>query len=125
MRKGLIALALPLLLLCAQQGALRHVLGHDLAQMRAAEQAAVALSVPAAGQGGAAPRGQPHAADKLCQICLAYAGMAAPLQATLPLLVLLEAHDAQPQPPGRPRLGGSAPAPRSRGPPRALEPTAT
>ncbi|MDE2147058.1 MAG: hypothetical protein KGJ24_10270 [Burkholderiales bacterium] len=131
MRKGLIAFVLPLLLLLAQQGALLHALGHDLAHVHAGLRATppqLDPAAPAAHAAQAGPQAQPAPTpevDKLCLTCLAYAGMAAPLQATWPPLPLAQAHEAQPLHLGRAGPGAAAPAPRSRGPPRAGQPIAT
>ena len=103
MRKWCLSFVLPLLLLLAQQGALRHEIGH--LQRQASSEAA----------GHKRPPG-----DKLCETCLAYAAMAALAHpAVLPLL-LAAVQDAVPTADSVPTLAAAVPAPRSRGPPLSL-----
>ena len=108
MRKGLIAFLLPLLLLLAQQGALLHELGHGLVRMQAAD----ASEAPP----GAAKH-QP--VDKLCQTCLAYAGVAAFAHSSAPALALADMRQGVPDGTLIATRAIAAPAPRSRGPPPA------
>jgi hypothetical protein len=98
-RKPIMFLLLPLLMLLSQQGALWHEISH-LADGRAPSHER---------------REQPI--DRLCQQCLGYAQLAAAATPFVPPLLLLEAHFARPQADALPWIAADAPSARSRGPP--------
>ena len=107
MRKLLLALLLPFVLLLSQQGAVTHELGH------------LAESVERAN--GAGPGGGSHdAGDLQCQACLAFAHLAGVATATVtpPALLSFGFHFAVAEAPAF--VAADAPTARSRGPPTFL-----
>ncbi len=104
MRKRCLSFVLPLLLLFAQQGALRHEIGHLQRQ------------APTEAPAGA----KHHGADRVCETCLAYGVIGALAQPTVPALLLADVHDVVPSRVDVVTLAADAPSPRSRGPPWAL-----
>jgi hypothetical protein len=107
MRKWCLSIALSVLLLLAQQGAMLHEIWHLKGELNAASQTPPAAS-------------QHKAADKLCEICLAYSAMAAFARPAVMPLVLAAVRQAPPTAADVASLAAEAPAQRSRGPPLSL-----
>ena len=106
MRKLLLALLLPVVLLLSQQGALTHEIGH------------IAESVARAGHGKVPAGEQPG--DLQCEACLAFAHLAgiATTQVVPPALLSFGFHFRVIEAPAF--IAADAPAARSRGPPVLL-----
>jgi hypothetical protein len=106
MRKLLLAVLLPFMLLLSQQGAVLHEIGH-LAD----------VSRPGAG----APGSRTHpAGDLQCETCLAFAHLAGVATLHVPAPVLLALRHPRPVVDLPAFLGADAPTARSRGPPVLL-----
>ena len=106
MRKLLLTLVLPLILLFSQQGAAVHELSH----------LTDAVARAAAGDG---PSGH-EAGDLQCQACLAFAHLAGVATAHVAHPALLSFGFAPPANEAPVFVAADAPAARSRGPPQAL-----
>jgi hypothetical protein len=105
MRKLLLALLLPVVLLLSQQGAMTHEVGH--------------IADFVAQAGGKAPAGQ-QPGDLQCEACLAFAHLAgiATTQVVPPALLSFSFHFRVIEAPAF--IAADAPAARSRGPPVLL-----
>jgi hypothetical protein len=106
MRKLLLTLVLPLILLFSQQGAVVHELGH----------LTDAVALAAGGQGAS---GHP-AGDLQCEACLAFAHLAGAAVAHVAPPALLSFGFAVPSNETPAFIAADAPAARSRGPPTFL-----
>ena len=106
MRKLLLSLVLPFVLLLSQQGAVTHELGH----------LAEALSQPA---GGTEPSGH-KGGDLQCEACLAFAHLAGVATAHVAHPALLSFSFAVPANEAPVFIAADAPSARSRGPPQVL-----
>lgn len=105
MRRFTLALALPLLLLFAQQGALLHELSHTYYTGR---------------QLGAQVRHDDQLPDNsVCPACQAFAQVANPVGHSAPVLAVPPAAYLPSPSPTYHIIGAAAPTPRSRGPPPA------
>jgi hypothetical protein len=94
---------LSLLLLCAQQGAILHELGHIYR-----------TAAPELSSGGVPTEG------KLCETCLAFAQVANPASGTLIILPIIWSVRQQSADPEYSIRLATPPAPRSRGPPTLI-----
>jgi hypothetical protein len=94
---------LSIVLLCAQQGAMLHELGHIYRN-----------SAPAITAGGNVTDG------KVCETCLAFAQIANPATGTLHVAPIVRSIHERSAEPEYSITAASAPAPRSRGPPILL-----
>jgi hypothetical protein len=116
MRKRWLSLLLPLVMLLAQQAGLRHEIGHFDARPGAVSEVERGAE-PAAAAGTGSPAANDRAADKVCELCLAFASIAAAAHPTLPPLTLAATSDLrQRTEPVASRLAPALAA-RSRGPP--------
>ncbi len=105
MRRFVLSLLLPLLMLLSQQGAAWHEIGHWTSQQQQNQDQQQRKDDPA---------------DKLCASCLAFAHLAATAKSELPQLVLAEASHVQAPATAVVSLSATAPTARSRGPPVRL-----
>ena len=102
MRKLVLSLVLPLLMLLSQQGAVWHEIGHLGMTAQPVEKS----------------KQQP--VDKLCESCLAFAHLAAAAKPAVPALALPNFGFASAAAAAVPFLAADAPTRRSRGPPTVL-----
>ena len=106
MRKLLLSVLLPFMLLLSQQGAVLHEIGHiaDLTQ-----------------SGAGAPGSKSHpAGDLQCETCLAFAHLAGVATVHVPVPPLLALEHPRPSVDAPVFVGADAPTARSRGPPLVL-----
>jgi hypothetical protein len=113
MRKLYISLLLPFLMLLVQQGAVWHAIEH----MGASDAVTVASST---GPQDKAQQDKELPADKLCEMCLAFAQLNGTTKTDVPLLSLLSFSHAMAQWVETPAATADAPALRNRGPPISL-----
>ena len=114
MRKLCISLILPFLMLLVQQGAVWHGLGH----LTGSDTTFTVASLT--GQQDKVQPDKELAADKLCEICLAFAQVNGAAKTDVPLLGLLSFSHGFAQWVATPALAAEAPAQRNRGPPTFL-----
>ncbi|OWQ90848.1 hypothetical protein CDN99_11840 [Roseateles aquatilis] len=117
MRKHLLHLLLPLFMLLSQQGAAWHEIGH----LAGSHGIGAPGSIGVGGTGGTT---QASADDPstgaLCEVCLAFDGLAVSARSEAPTLALAEASHVR-TPAHEPGTRSTpAPQPRSRGPPVTL-----
>ena len=113
MRKLYISLLLPFFMLFVQQGAAWHEITH----LGGSDTTTVAA---AAEQQDKAQQDKELPAEKLCEICLAFAQVSGAAKADVPLLSLLSFSHALAQWVATPVATAEAPAQRNRGPPSFL-----
>ena len=114
MRKIYLSLLLPFLMLLVQQGAVWHELGH----LRGNASSTVISAT--SGQQDQAQHDKELSADKLCEICLAFAQVSGVAKTDVALLSLLSFSHAPAQWLATPVATAEAPAQRNRGPPTLL-----
>ncbi len=114
MRKLYLSLLLPFFMLLVQQGAVWHEMGH------LAGTDTTATVTTSSGQEDQAQQDKGLSADKLCEICLAFAQVSGAAKTDVPLLSLLSFSHAVAQWVATPVATAEAPALRNRGPPTLL-----
>jgi hypothetical protein len=114
MRKLYLSLLLPFFMLIVQQGAVWHEMGH----LAVSDTTTTAAS--SNGQQDKAQQDKELPADKLCEICLAFAQVGGVAKTEVPLLSLLSFNHALTQWVATSVATAEAPALRNRGPPTLL-----
>jgi hypothetical protein len=114
MRKLYISLLLPFFMLLVQQGAVWHELGH------LAGHGTTTTVAASSGQLNKAAHDTELSADKLCELCLAFAQVSGAAKSDVSLLSLLSFNHALAQWVATPVATAQAPALRNRGPPSLL-----
>ncbi len=114
MRKLYLSLLLPFFMLLVQQGAVWHELGHLRCN------ATNTVASVASDQQDQAQHDKELTADKLCEVCLAFAQVSTAAKTDVPLLSLLSFSHALAPWTATPVATADAPAQRNRGPPTLL-----
>ena len=119
MRKLYLSLLLPFFMLLVQQGAVWHEMGH-LAGSDTTTTATSSNGLQDKAQQDKAQQDKELPADKLCEICLAFAQVSGVAKTEVPLLSLLSFNHALTQWVATSVATAEAPALRNRGPPTLL-----
>ncbi len=114
MRKLYLSLLLPFFMLLVQQGAVWHEMGHLPGN------ATNTTAASSSGQPDKAQQDKELSADKLCEVCLAFAQVSGVAKTDVPLLGVLSFNHALAQWLATPVATAEAPAQRNRGPPAFL-----